>query len=238
MVSLPGGVFVRVSEDVAREMGVLPSVGASTAPVEQGTMAPPSTLRAGEPGALGLGLVEQAPDLSSLVPQLRENLGKLGKNLMPKSVLNDSMNNLQRLTDLTSDASVKALVDSAMDGGVPLLVHNPGVFGKDTFQVTLKATPGTPVFDGAVNDGIEIDTTPRPRNAFHHQGGGTGWGAGLRCPASALPDTHNKNVSANVGGAAAVNVGQAHSQSTTVTTTNQLGHLRIARVRPPGSRCR
>ncbi len=202
-------------------------------------MAPPSTLRSGEPGALGLGLVEQAPDLSSLVPQLREKLGKLGKNLMPKSVLNDSMNNLQRLTDLTSDASVKALVDSAMDGGVPLLVHDPGVFSKDTFQVTLKATPGTPVFDGAVNDGVEIEHNATGAHALSRtKGGGTGWGVGLKVPGSGLPNTHNKNVSANVGGAAAVNVGQAHSQSTTVTTTNQLGHLRIASGPAASSRCR
>ncbi|MGW4208927.1 hypothetical protein ACWEIJ_13145, partial [Lentzea sp. NPDC004789] len=229
VVSLPGGVFVRVSEDVARDMGVLPSVGSATAPVEQGTMAPPSTLRPGEPGALGLGLVEQVPDLSALVPQLRDNLGKLGKNLMPKSVLNDSMNNLQRLTDLTSEASVKALIDSAMDGGVPLLVHDPGVFGKDTFQVTLKATPGTPVFDGAVNDGVEMEHTATGVHALSRtRGGGTGWGAGLKVPGSAAPKTGTPDLSANVGGAAAANAGQAHSRSTTETTTNQLGHLRIA----------
>ena len=57
VVTLPGGVFVRVSEEAARDMGVLPSVEATAAPVEQGTLAPPSTLRPGEPGALGLGLV-------------------------------------------------------------------------------------------------------------------------------------------------------------------------------------
>ncbi len=227
VVSLPGGVFVRVSEDVARDMGVLPSVGTTTAPVEQGTMAPPSTLRDGEPGALGLGLVEQAPDLSSLVPQLRENLGKLGKNLLPKSVLNDSMNNLQRLTDLTSEASVKALVDSALDGGVPLLVHDPGVFSKDTFQVTLKATSGTPVFDGAVNDGVDIEHSATGTQVVTRtSGGGTGWGLGIKVPGSALPKTGNPNMSATVGGAVAGNVGQAHSQSTTETTTNQLGHGR------------
>ncbi|KJK48276.1 hypothetical protein UK23_17465 [Lentzea aerocolonigenes] len=228
VVSLPGGVFVRVSEDVARDMGVLPSVETTAAPVEQGTMAPPSTLREGEPGALGLGLVEQVPDLSDLVPQLRENLGKLGRNLLPKSVLDDSMNNLRRLTDLTSDASVKALVDSALDGGVPLLVHNPGVFSKDTYQVTLKATPGTPVFEGAVNDGVEIEHTATGALAVSRTtGSATGWGVGLKVPGSALPKTGDANLSANVGGSAAVNAGQTHSRSRTESTTKQQGQLRV-----------
>ncbi|NUT46768.1 MAG: hypothetical protein HOV94_05525, partial [Saccharothrix sp.] len=228
VVTLPGGVFARVSEDVAREMGVLPSIETTASPVEQGTMAPPSTLRAGEPGALGLGLVEQAPDLSDLVPQLRENLGKLGRNLLPKSVLDDSMNNLRRLTDLTSEASVKSLVDSALDGGVPLLVHDPGVFGKDTYQVTLKAVPGTPVFEGAVNDGVDIEHTATGTQVVTRtSGGGTGWGAGVKAPGSALPKTGNSNVSATVGGSAAVNIGQSHSYSTTESTTKQLGHTRV-----------
>ncbi|RAS70501.1 hypothetical protein C8D87_101801 [Lentzea atacamensis] len=229
VVTLPGGVFVRVSEDVARDMGVLPPVEAAVAPVEQGTMAPPSTLRPGESSALGLGLVEQAPDLSDLVPQLREKLGKLGKNLLPKSVLDDSMNNLRRLTDLTSDASVKALVDSALDGGIPLLVHDPGVFGKDTYQVTLKATPGEPVFQGAVNDGVDIEhTSTGTQVVTKTSGGGTGWGAGLKVPGSGLPKTGDANVSATVGGAAAVNVGQAQSYSSTESTTKQLGQTRAA----------
>ncbi len=228
VVTLPGGVFVRVSEDVARDMGVLPAVESAAVAVEQGTMAPPSTLRPGEPGALGLGVVERAPDLSALVPQLRDNLGKLGKNLLPKSVLDDSMNNLRRLTDLTSDASVKALVDSALDGGVPLLVHDPGVFGKDTYQVTLKAVPGTPVFEGAVNDGVEIEHTATGVLAVSETAGGaTGWGAGLKVPGAALPKTGDANLSANVGGSAAVNAGQTHSHSTTTSTTKQQGQLRV-----------
>ncbi|WP_030472372.1 hypothetical protein [Lentzea aerocolonigenes] len=222
VISLPGGVFVRVSEDVARDMGVLPSVESTAPPVEQGTMASPSTL-------LGLGLVEQAPDLSGLVPQLRDNLGKVGKNLLPKSVLDDSMNNLRRLTDLTSEASVKALVDSALDGGVPLLVHDPGVFGKDTYQVTLRAVPGTPVFEGAVNDGIDIEhTSTGTQVVTRTSGGGTGWGVGLKVPASGLLKTGDPNVSASVGGSVAANAGQAQSWSTTESTTRQVGHTRSA----------
>ncbi|HEX6343746.1 hypothetical protein [Umezawaea sp.] len=226
VVTLPGGVFVRVSEDTARGMGLLPPLPAHTTP-PMGAMTPPATLKPGEPGALGLGLVESVPNLSGLVPELRTNLGALGTDLMPPSVLKDSMNNLQRLTDLTSDASVKALVDSALDGGVPLLVHDPGVFGKDTYQVTLKATLGTPAFDGVVNDGVEMEHTTTGTAKFSQgQGRGTGWSVGLRVPGSGLPATGNPNLSGSAGAVASATLGQAHSNSTTGSTTEQVGHLR------------
>ena len=77
VVTLPGGVFVRVSEDTARAMKLLPDLPAHTPP-PMGTMNAPSTLKPGEPGALGLGLVEKVPDLSGLVPDLRTNLGARG----------------------------------------------------------------------------------------------------------------------------------------------------------------
>ncbi|WP_285746623.1 hypothetical protein [Lentzea sp. NBRC 105346] len=225
-VDLPGGVYVRVSEDVARDMGLLDPAPEHTSP-DFGTMQPPSTLKPGEPGSLGLGLVENAPNLTNLVPQLRNQLGTLGPNLLPPSVLNDSMNNLRRLTDLTSDASVKALMDSALDGGVPLLVHNPGTFGKDSYQVTLKATPGTPTFDSAVNDGVEIEhTISGTGKVSDGSGKGTGWGVGVRVPGAALPGSANPNISGNVGGFAAAGYNQSHSTSTTNSTTNQVNHLR------------
>ena len=46
-VTLPGGVFVRVSEDVARELGVLPDVKPNTPPPVFGAMTPPATLTPG-----------------------------------------------------------------------------------------------------------------------------------------------------------------------------------------------
>ncbi|HWO68190.1 MAG TPA: hypothetical protein VNO31_49975, partial [Umezawaea sp.] len=226
VVTLPGGVFVRVSEDTARGMGLLPPRADHTTP-PMGTMNPPATLKPGEPGALGLGLVEKVPNLSGLVPDLRANLGALGADLMPPSVLKDSMNNLQRLTDLTSEASVKALMDSALDGGVPLLVHDPGVFGKDTYQVTLKATLGAPAFDGVVNDGVEMEhTTTGTAKISQGQGRGTAWGVGVKVPGTGLPATGNPNISGSAGAAVAANIGQAHSNSTTDSTTEQNGHLR------------
>jgi hypothetical protein len=239
VVTLPGGVFVRVTEDVARDMGlldtardtgVLPKRPAHTPP-PMGTMAPPATLKPGEPGALGLSLVEKVPDLSSLVPNLQSDLqgklGKAGKDLLPDSVLKDTMNNLQRMTDLTSDASVKALIDSAVDGGVPLLIHNPGVFGNDAYQVTLKATLGTPVFDSAVNDGVEMEHTIAGTSKISDsQGKGHGWGLGLRVPASGKPPSDNPDLTGSLGAAVGTGVGQAHSTSKTNSTTEQFGHLR------------
>ena len=58
VVKVPGGVFVRVSEDAAREMGVLPPLDTHTPDID-GSMATPATLQPGEPGALGLGLVRE-----------------------------------------------------------------------------------------------------------------------------------------------------------------------------------
>jgi hypothetical protein len=226
VVTLPGGVFVRVGEDVARDMGLLPSLPGRSTP-EFGTMTPPATLKAGEPGALGLGLVDRVPDLSNLVPQLRTNLGKLGAGLMPRSVLDDSMSTLRRLTDLTSKASVKALMDSALDGGVPLLVHAPGTFGKDSYQVTLKAKLGTPAFDAVVNDGVEMEhTTAGTSKVSEGRGGSTAWGVGLRVPGTGLPRTGDPNLSASAGVMAAANIGQAKSNSNTESTTNQASQSR------------
>ncbi|NUT93907.1 MAG: hypothetical protein HOY78_17995, partial [Saccharothrix sp.] len=224
-VVMPGGVFVRVSEQTAREMGLLPDVK-QPAPVDHGTMQPPKRLNPNEPGALGLSLVDKAPDLSATVRNLAADVNKNTK-LIPDSVLDDSMGNLQRLVDLTSPTSVKALVDSALDGGVPLLLHKPGaVIGKDSYQVTLKAHVGVPVFDKAVNDGREIEhTISATRKDATAQGKGTSWGLGVKAPGSAVPDASG-NLSGNVGVAVGANVGFGQTKTTTDATTDQFGHLR------------
>ncbi|MET1071637.1 MAG: hypothetical protein ABWY11_03215, partial [Umezawaea sp.] len=227
-VSLPGGVFVRVTEEVARSIGALPPLVDTHVTPDPGTMTPPSTLTRNDSGALGLGLVETVPDLSGLVPDLRADLGALGADLLPTSVLNDSMNNLQRITDLTSGASVKGLMDSALDGGVPLLVHDPGVFGKDTYQVTLKARiADAPVFTGVVNDGVDMShSTTGTSKISRTEGGGTAWGLGLKVPGTGLPGSSNPNISGSAGAVASASVGQAESHSTTTSTTDQTGYAR------------
>ncbi|XVV03121.1 hypothetical protein ACQPW3_38225 [Actinosynnema sp. CA-248983] len=223
-VLMPGGVFVRVSEQTAREMGLLPDVK-QPEPAKHGTMQPPKRLTPNEPGALGLSLVDKAPDLSATVKDLAAQVNKDTK-LIPDSVLDDSMGNLQRLVDLTSPTGVKALVDSALDGGVPLLLHKPGtVIGKDSYQVTLKAHVGAPVFDKAVNDGRDIEhTVAGTRKNADAQGKGTSWGLGVKVPGSAVPDASG-NLSGNVGVAVGANVGVARSKTTTDATTDQFGHL-------------
>ncbi|NUT95798.1 MAG: hypothetical protein HOY78_27615, partial [Saccharothrix sp.] len=231
-VKLPKSVFVRVSEDVARELGVLPDVKPDVAPPKFPTMAPPRTLAVGEPGSLGLSIVEQVPDLTDVVTDLiadvNQKTGKrFGDPLVPDSVLADSMNNLQRLVDFSSPTSVKAMIDSALDGGVPLLVHQPGTFGKDTYQVTLRAKPGTPKFDGVVNDGVDMEhTIAGAEKVTTGQGRGTGWGLGLKAPGLAQPGSANPNVSGTAGVIASANVGHATSSSITDATTRQFGHLR------------
>ncbi|WP_153278786.1 hypothetical protein [Saccharothrix syringae] len=230
-VTLPKAVFVRVSEDVARELGVLPKVAPSVPAVFPG-MAPPRTLAAGEPGSLGLSAVEDVPDLSGLVDDLIGQVNdrtakRFGDPLVPDSVLKDSMNNLQRLVDFGSPTSVKAMIDSALDGGVPLLLHQPGTFGKDSFQVTLRAKPGTPRFDRVVNDGIDLEhTTAASDKLTDGTGRGTGWGVGLRAPGLAQPGSANPNVGGTAGVIAAANLNHARSTNVTDATTRQFAHLR------------
>ncbi|MFD1151518.1 glycosyltransferase, partial [Saccharothrix hoggarensis] len=226
VVTLPGGVFVRVSEDTARGMGLLPPLPGHTSPTF-GSMEPPRMLAQDEPGALGLSLVDEMPDLSTLVPDLRADLRRLGPELLPESVLDDSMHNLQRLVDLASTTGATSLVDSALDGGVPLLVHKPGVFGKETFQVVLRATTGTPVFRNAVNDGVDMEhTVATARKTADTREKSTAWGTGLRLPGVGQPGSANPNLSGTAGVAAAVNIGGAKTTSTTTSTTDQAGNLR------------
>ncbi|HEX7306628.1 hypothetical protein [Lentzea sp.] len=233
-VSLPNSVFVRVTEDVARDMGLLPDVKPDVPKPALPSMAPPATVADGEPGALGLSTVESVPDLSGVVTDLAQRVNaattkRFGGTLLPDSVLKDSMSNMQRLVDFSSPASVKAMVDSALDGGVPLLVHQPGTFGKDSYQVTLRAKTGDPKFQDVVNDGVEMESTiAGSTKAGEGQGRGTGWGLGLKAPGMAAPGSANPNVSGTAGVVAAANIGGSKSTSVTTTTTDQFGHLRAA----------
>ncbi len=233
-VNLPKSVFVRVSEDVAREMGLLPNVTPNVPKPDFPRMAPPSTVVDGEPGALGLSTVESVPDLSSVVADLTQKVNdktarRFGDPLVPNSVLKDSMSNLQRIVDLSSPASVKAMIDSALDGGVPLLVHQPGTFGKDSFQVTLRAKAETPRFQEVVNDGVDMEhTTSGTAKVSDTQGRGSGWGVGIKAPGLAAPGSANPNVSGTAGVMAGANVGKTQSRTVGNTTTDQFSHARSA----------
>ncbi|MET8762365.1 hypothetical protein [Lentzea sp. NPDC004782] len=233
-VNMPKSVFVRVSEDVARQLGVLPTVAPNVSKPDFPKMAPPATVAPGEPGALGLSNVESVPDLSSVVndltTQLSTNTRKFGSDsLIPDSVLKDSMSNLQRIVDLNSPTSVKAMIDSALDGGVPLLVHQPGTFGKDSYQVTLRAKTGEPAFDQVVNDGIDMThNSGGSRKESQGQGRGTGWGLGVRVPGLAAPGSANPNVSGTAGGSVGANIGSSKSSSVTTSTNEAFSHTRTA----------
>ncbi|WP_170176211.1 glycosyltransferase [Lentzea flaviverrucosa] len=229
-VSLPRSVFVRVSEDVARDLGLLPTVRPTVPEPDFPAMAPPSTVTEGEPGALGLSDVESVPDLSGVVhdlaEQLRANTKKFGSDsLVPDSVLKDSMSNFQRIVDLSSSSTVTALIDSALDGGVPLLAHQPGTFTKDSYQVILRARTGTPRFDGVVNDGADLSQSRSgSRKDTAAIGRGTGWGAVVRAPGLAAPGGATPNVSGTTGVTAAVNVGGTAGTALTESTAEAFGH--------------
>ncbi|GAA3842672.1 hypothetical protein GCM10022243_06380 [Saccharothrix violaceirubra] len=238
-VDLPGSVFVRVDEATARQMGLIPAVPPHTSAVTA-RMQPPKLFspapatntapNAVAPVNLGLSHIETVPDLSPLVPELRAELGRLGTELMPPSVLDDSMNNFQRMVDLTSESSVKALVDSALDGGVPLLVHKPGTFGNNSYQVTLRAkVEGPPVFLKATHDGSDMEhAATGSTKDTDLQGKGKSWNTGIRLQGSGLPQTGNSNLSVAVGAVGTGSIGQTHSNSTSTTSTRQAGNLRQA----------
>ena len=233
-VNMPKSVFVRVTEDVARQLGALPTVAPNVPKPDFPAMAPPATVAPGEPGALGLSNVESVPDLSSVVNDLTSRLSantkKFGSDsLIPDSVLKDSMSNLQRIVDLNSPTSVKAMIDSALDGGVPLLVHQPGTFGKDSYQVTLRAKAGEPKFDQVVNDGVDMThNTGGSRKESAGQGRGSGWGVGVRAPGLAAPGSANPNVSGTAGAAVGANIGGSKSSSVTTSTSEAFSHTRTA----------
>ncbi|ATY13374.1 hypothetical protein CU254_25265 [Amycolatopsis sp. AA4] len=153
-VRLPGSVFVSMTEDEARAEGLLPPVEPRT-PAPGKLSAPP--LVGGKSSSLGSAVLEDAPNLTKLVQDARQQLGKLGDRLLPKSVLNDSMNNLQRTLDTASPEAVTSLVDSALDGGVSLVAQDPGVLWTDNYQILLKAKILDTQFLGVKHDGSEVD---------------------------------------------------------------------------------
>ena len=177
-VQLPGSVFVSMTEDEARAEGLLPPVEPRTpAP---GKLSAPS-LVGGKSSSLGSAVLEDAPNLTKLVQDARQQLGKLGGTLLPKSVLDDSMNNLQRTLDTASPEAVTSLVDSALDGGVSLLAHDPGVLWTDNYQMLLKAKILDTQFVGVKHDGSEVDhvvnsTVTDKKNSGH----GSSYGGQIR----------------------------------------------------------
>ncbi|ANZ39951.1 hypothetical protein BBK82_31820 [Lentzea guizhouensis] len=233
-VTMPKSVFVRVTEDVARELGALPTVAPNVPKPDFPELAPPAAVAAHEPGALGLSNVESVPDLSGVVSNLTTELSaktkKFGSDsLIPDSVLKDSMSNLQRIVDLNSPTSVKAMIDSALDGGVPLLVHQPGTFGKDSYQVTLRAKAETPRFDTLVNDGVDMThNVGGSRKESDGQGRGTGWGVGVRAPGLASPGSANPKVSGTAGVSVGANIGGSTSSSVTNSVSESFSHSRTA----------
>ncbi|WP_370935817.1 TcdA/TcdB catalytic glycosyltransferase domain-containing protein [Amycolatopsis sp. cg13] len=153
-VQLPGSVFVAMTEDEARAEGLLPPVEPRT-PAPGKLSAPP--LVGGKSSSLGSAVLEDAPNLSKLVQDARQQLGKLGDKLLPKSVLDDSMNNLQRTLDTASPEAVTSLVDGALDGGVSLVAQDPGVLWTDNYQLLLKAKILDTQFLDVKHDGSEVD---------------------------------------------------------------------------------
>ncbi|MFD0813414.1 hypothetical protein ACFQ05_25850 [Amycolatopsis umgeniensis] len=223
-VDLPGAAFVWLTEEQAREYRLLPDAPATRQRTER--LLGPTTLPPRRPGALGLGAIERLPDLSGLAPALTARLSRLDVPLLPGAFLDDAMNNWSRLTDLLSPDAVQALVDSALDGGIPLQAQLPKMFTDRGYQVLLAANVvGEPRFRGVVNDGRTIEhSTARSIKETRTDGKATAWAAALRL--GGQEKFSGGATATSVGGAVTGGVGVTKTISTNEVTGRQETHLR------------
>ncbi|WP_406634980.1 TcdA/TcdB catalytic glycosyltransferase domain-containing protein [Amycolatopsis sp. WGS_07] len=211
-VKLPGSVFVAMTEDEARAEGLLPPVEPRT-PAPGKLSAPP--LVGGKSSSLGAAVLEDAPNLSKLVQDARQQLGKLGHRLLPKSVLDDSMNNLQRTLDTASPEAVTSLVDGALDGGVSLLAQDPGVLWTDNYQLLLKAKILDTQFLDVKHDGSEVDhVVNSTRTDKQNSGHGSSYGGQIRGAGRGLFQDSQPKVSGYDGAYLGVSGTKAKSDQT------------------------
>jgi len=225
-VDLPDSVFVRVTEQEARDMGVLPDHNlAGDAPVGPRPGLPvPSTLNTERP-SIGFGHVEPTGDLADLVPSLRANLGDLGTKLLPQSVLDDAMGNMRRLEEQTSQDGVRSLVDSALNGGVSLITPKPNVFSHDSYEVVLHARPTEegPSFLGVTNDGSTMshNATGAMSEAMG-KGKEVSSGIGGRFAGTGLPEMKDPAASMTVNNATSASLSHTTSHKITETHSTDL----------------
>jgi hypothetical protein len=225
-VKLPGAVFVRMTEDQAREQGLLPALEPRTAP--PGELTSPALVGA-QSSSLGAAVVENAPDLSQLVRDARAQLGRTGDKLLPKSVLDDSMNNLQRMLDLASPESVTSLVDSSLDGGVPLVLHDAGILSTDSYQVLLKGTVTSSEFLDVVHDGGEVDHVVNSgATAKENSGHGSSYGGQFRGAGRGLFQSNPSKTSGYDGAYAGISGTKSKSDQTVSTDTTATAHTASA----------
>ncbi|XVS67720.1 hypothetical protein ACQPYE_17200 [Actinosynnema sp. CA-299493] len=245
-VVVEGGLFTRVAEATAIALGLLPDlepavtdIRAVEAPADglvPSTLQPPRMLVPGRPGALGIALLEpeRVPELAASVRDLVEKIGRdrdasSGHPLFPDSVLDDLTANLQRVVDFFSPTSAKALIDSALDGGVPLLLPKSGRFvGKDVYQVVLTARlVEKPRFLRVVNDGVSIEhAVVGIRRKVAGTVRGASWNAMLRVPAAHSLDPEPNRPANSVGVLPTAAVGGGHRTRHSRTTSDDSIRLR------------
>ncbi|EWM17804.1 putative nucleotidyltransferase substrate binding domain-containing protein [Kutzneria sp. 744] len=218
-VELPDSVFVRVTEQEARQMGALPdhNLGGDTPIGPKPGLPTPSTLATERP-SIGFGHVEPTGDLVNLVPSLRANLGELGPKLLPQSVLDDAMGNLRRMDEQSSQDGVRSLVDSALNGGVSLMTPKPNVFTHDNYEVVLHARPTDEgaTYLGVSNDGSTLshDATGALSQA-DMKGKDASSGVGGRLLGTGLPHLPDSSASMTVNNATSFSLSHSTGHSTT-----------------------
>ncbi|MEV7187746.1 hypothetical protein [Kitasatospora sp. NPDC093102] len=145
-VTVEHGVLVRMTPDQAREQGLLPGEPGDPArtgrPVGDGEgrtlHAPPGG--AGQLANHGILTIDQAPDTSGLLSDLRESLpADLVDKLLPENVLDDRMGNRSRAGGLLSGQTVTGMVHSLFEDGVPVVLHRVGLIDSKQYLLVLTA---------------------------------------------------------------------------------------------------
>ncbi|MFB9909042.1 WXG100-like domain-containing protein [Allokutzneria oryzae] len=207
------GAYFRVSEDQARDLGLLP-------PAEPGPPMPlpdlvvPAPLSHPAGASIGLGTVEVFPDLTRLVAGVAPHV--------ETRALDDLMGTFQRLNALTSRSGAVALLDSALNGGAAITVHRPRLFGSETQRAVLRANVREHRSLGATADGTGIGNyqafSVQRSTARAH---GPLWDAGVRAGARGAHHDPAQHRAGQSGATTAVRAGEQRLHGTATTATDQ-----------------
>lgn len=241
-VYLPGGAYVRMTEQEAQKHGLLADVSQlgpdARRPSTTDWAAPhqaPAAPHLPTPdarGYLGLSHVEPTVNLARMVTDLRKELGSLGAELLPDSMLNDTQHNTARLLHLTGHDSVTALVDDAFDGGVPLPLPKAGRLGVDGYRAVLTAhATGAPRHvDTAINEGETQNFITSNGKRADTQGTATSVSGGVRVIPQGNVAAPPDKPTGSAGGALGGNI----TKTDTVSTVASTADMRRAESRAAG----
>ncbi len=141
-MTVPGGMYVVMHENDAREVGLLP--GDPPIPVRSPVeWAAPDYLSR----AFGVSLLENRHDVTEVLDRFRAQLPDKVRNLLPVNLVDDLMGGLSHLLTLTTAHGISGLIDNLFDGGVPITLNRRGGRGVVSAPALLRTElAGTPRF--------------------------------------------------------------------------------------------